>query len=54
VFIAERLAERIAEHWPQVTVRHSALPEAVKLLSMPPPARRDGQQARAAASPPRA
>ncbi|HWG76902.1 MAG TPA: RNase adapter RapZ [Steroidobacteraceae bacterium] len=52
VFIAERLAERIAERWPQVTVRHSALPDAMKLLSVPPPARGDGQAALPGAIPP--
>jgi UPF0042 nucleotide-binding protein len=30
VYIAEQLATRLAEHWPQVAVRHSALPDAAK------------------------
>jgi UPF0042 nucleotide-binding protein len=30
VYIAEQLAARIAKHWPQVGVRHSALPELLK------------------------
>jgi len=32
VYIVEQLAARIAPHWPQVTVRHSALPETTKGL----------------------
>lgn len=32
VYIAEQLAARIAPRWPQVTVRHSALPETAKGL----------------------
>jgi RNase adapter protein RapZ len=32
VYIAEQLAARIAPRWPQVTVRHSALPETTKAL----------------------
>jgi len=35
VFIAERLAERAAARWPQVSVRHSALPDTVKSLRAP-------------------
>ena len=56
VFIADRLAERVAERWPQVAVRHSTLPDAVKVLGAPPPARRrdDRDALTAAASPPRA
>jgi UPF0042 nucleotide-binding protein len=30
VYIAEQLATRIAERWPQVAVRHSALPDTAK------------------------
>jgi len=30
VYIVERLAARIAEHWPQVAARHTALPEPAK------------------------
>lgn len=30
VYIAERLAERIAAHWPQVSVRHSALSDTAR------------------------
>jgi len=30
VYIAERLAARVAAQWPQVSVRHSALPDAAK------------------------
>jgi UPF0042 nucleotide-binding protein len=36
VFLAERLAARIATRWPQVAVRHSTLPDAVKVLPAPP------------------
>jgi len=32
VYIAEQLATRLAEHWPQVAVRHSALPDAAKAV----------------------
>jgi UPF0042 nucleotide-binding protein len=32
VYIVERLAARVAAHWPQVVVRHSALPEAAKSI----------------------
>jgi UPF0042 nucleotide-binding protein len=39
VFIAERLAERVAGRWPQVAVRHSTLPDAVKTLRTPAAAR---------------
>jgi UPF0042 nucleotide-binding protein len=35
VFIAERLAEHAAARWPQVSVRHSALPDTVKSLRAP-------------------
>jgi UPF0042 nucleotide-binding protein len=30
VYIVERLAARIAEHWPQVAARHAALPELAR------------------------
>jgi UPF0042 nucleotide-binding protein len=30
VYIAEKLAARIAAHWPQVAVRHSGLPEPAR------------------------
>jgi RNase adapter protein RapZ len=32
VYIVEQLAARIATHWPQVVLRHSALPEAAKSI----------------------
>ena len=32
VYIVERLAERLAMHWPQVALRHSALPDAAKTI----------------------
>jgi UPF0042 nucleotide-binding protein len=32
VYIVEQLAARIATHWPQVALRHSALPEAAKSM----------------------
>jgi len=32
VYIAEQLASRIAAHWPNVTVRHGALPDTTKSL----------------------
>lgn len=32
VYIVERLAARIASHWPQVVVRHSALPEGARSI----------------------
>jgi UPF0042 nucleotide-binding protein len=32
VYIVEQLAARIATHWPQVVLRHSALPEAAKSM----------------------
>ena len=34
VYIAEQLAARIAPRWPQVTVRHSALPETAKVRTL--------------------
>jgi len=39
VYIAERLAERIAARWPQVSVRHSALTDTMKSLRTLPSAR---------------
>ena len=35
VYLAERLAERIATQWPQVAVRHSTLPDVVQGLRTP-------------------
>lgn len=32
VYIVERLAERLAVNWPQVTVRHTTLPEAARSI----------------------
>jgi UPF0042 nucleotide-binding protein len=39
VYIAERLAERIAAHWSQVSVRHCALPDTVRSARVPAQAR---------------
>ncbi len=38
VYIAERLAAHAAERWPQVSLRHSALPDTVKSLRTLPAA----------------
>ena len=35
VYIVERLAARIAARWPQVALRHSALPDAAKAIRAP-------------------
>jgi hypothetical protein len=32
VYIVEQLAARIAARWPQVALRHSALPDAAKAI----------------------
>ena len=32
VYIVEQLAARVAAHWPQVALRHSALPDATKAI----------------------
>lgn len=32
VYIVEKLAERIAEHWPQVVVRHTGLPDEARTI----------------------
>jgi hypothetical protein len=35
VYIVERLAARIAARWPQVALRHSALPDAANAIRAP-------------------
>jgi len=36
VYIVEKLAERVAAHWPQVVVRHTALPESARSIRTVP------------------